>query len=95
MKIKKIFTAGIFVASLFLPSLAFADVFGDFEYVINSDSVSVTITSYTGSGESITIPEKINIGEVEYPVTQIGFAAFAGKSSITSVTLPNSITHIG
>ena len=95
MKIKKIFTAGIFVASLFLPSLAFADVFGDFEYNINSDSVSVTITSYTGSDNSITIPEKINIGEVEYPVTQIGFAAFAGKSSITSVTLPNSITHIG
>jgi len=52
---------------------------------------AVTITGYTGSATSVTIPAQIN-GK---PVTTIGTQAFSNKNSITSVTIPNSVTSIG
>jgi hypothetical protein len=50
----------------------------------------ITITAYTGSGDDVAIPSTIN----GLPVTSIGDGAFAG-SSLTSVTIPNSVTSIG
>lgn len=63
----------------------------DFEYVTNTTQGYVAITGYTGSDEDIVVPETIG----GYPVTIIGNGAFAYKSSIKSVTLPNTITSIG
>ena len=40
---------------------------------------------------AITIPRSVN----EYTVTSIGYCAFRGCSSLTSVTIPNSATTIG
>ncbi|NBS55200.1 hypothetical protein EBT23_06570, partial [bacterium] len=61
----------------------------DFTYTTNNGEV--TITGYTGSGGNLVIP-----GTIEgNPVTSIGGGAFLGLSSLTSVTIPDSVTSIG
>ena len=40
---------------------------------------------------AITIPSTLG----GYPVTSFGYRAFCGRSSLTSVTIPNSVTSIG
>jgi hypothetical protein len=60
----------------------------DFYYTTNSSGAQ--ITGYFGSGGPVTIPDSIN----DLPVTSIGSAAF-NYQSLTSVTIPNSVTSIG
>ena len=55
-----------------------------------SDGTSVTITGYSGSKKSITIPEEID----EMPVTIIAENAFNGNTSLTSVDISESVTTI-
>jgi hypothetical protein len=59
------------------------------------DSATGTITGYTGAGGEVVIPASID----GTPVTAIGNEAFSpdyqGIQSITSVTIPNSVTSIG
>ena len=43
----------------------------------------------------VVIAEKITYSGKEFPVKTIGEAAFSGKTSLTNVTIPNSITSIG
>ena len=62
----------------------------DYTYTTNDDN-TITITEYTGSGGAVTIPDTIN----GLPVTSIGNAAFAYCSSLTNVTIPDSVTNIG
>jgi hypothetical protein len=52
---------------------------------------AITITSYTGPGGAVAIPETIN----GLPVTGIGDSAFFGCTNVASVTLPNTLTSIG
>jgi hypothetical protein len=59
-----------------------------FGYVTNNGAI--TITRYNGSGDSVAIPATTN----GLPVTGIGFEAFY-SSSLTNVTIPNSITTSG
>ena len=47
---------------------------------------------YTGS---VVIPETVTYNETTYPVTCIGDTAFCYCPSLTSVTIPNSVTSIG
>ncbi|MGN0115204.1 MAG: leucine-rich repeat protein, partial [Acutalibacteraceae bacterium] len=61
----------------------------DFEYEILSDG-TVAITGYTGNGGIVEIPSKID-GKT---VTSIGFCAFEFCTSLTSVTIPDTVTSI-
>ena len=52
---------------------------------------TVTITKYTGKESTVILPSKIS----SWPVTKIGEDAFQDNTTITSVTIPDSVTEIG
>jgi len=60
-------------------------------YNFTTNNGTITITKYKGVGGAVEIPSKIN----GLPVTSIGEAAFWNCISLTSVTIPNSVTSIG
>ena len=63
------------------------------EYVYTDDGSTVTITGYGGAGGAVTIPSVL--GPSSHPVTSIGGYAFLGCTSLTSVTIPSSVTSLG
>jgi hypothetical protein len=52
---------------------------------------AVTITKYTGPGGAATLPGTIG----GLPVAGIGAGAFDGCATLTSITIPGSVTNIG
>ena len=65
-----------------------AETYGDFEYDVRYDDISVTITGYTGSAKKVdNIPAEID-GK---SVTNINCSAF---SECTSIVLPKSVKYI-
>ncbi len=58
-------------------------------YTFLTNNGAITITGYSGPGGAVTIPSTIN----GYPVVAI--SDFFHGSSLTSVTIPNSVTAIG
>jgi hypothetical protein len=61
------------------------------DYTYTTTNGTVTITKYTGSDGSVTIPGTID----GLPVTSIGASAFSSCTGLTNVTIPNSVTSIG
>ena len=61
-----------------------------FEYTIE-ENATVTITKYTGEADELTVPETI----ADLPVVKIAERAFEAKTTLTEVTLPDSIVSIG
>ena len=77
-----------------VPSMAFvssANTSDGFEYTVNDDGVTATITQYTGNESDLTIPDTID----GYSTTAIGDWSFEWCSSLTSVIIPDSVTSIG
>ena len=58
---------------------------------VNIAEVTKGDNKYSGD---IKIPSSITVNKAEYPVTSIGDNAFEYCSSLTSVTIPNSVTSI-
>lgn len=52
---------------------------------------TVTITKYTGKESTVILPSTIS----SWPVTKIGEDALKDNTTITSVTIPDSVTEIG
>ena len=77
------------VLSVFVPSLATAEQFGDFMYEDRGSYIE--ITGYEGSSQTVNIPAAIGGKDV----SSIGASAFWGRTGLTSITIPNSITSIG
>lgn len=86
---KSIFLLSL-IGCLFLSSSVFAAQWGDFTYTV-SDSDNITITGYTGAGGAVEIPDTIN----GMPVISIGDVAFEGRTDLTGITIPGSVTSFG
>jgi hypothetical protein len=70
-----------------------AAVQAQFNYTATNGTV--TITTYTGPGGSVTIPDRIPDTTNGLPVTSIGDNAFWDCTGLGSVTIPNGVTGIG
>ena len=68
---------------------ALGDQEGDFEFQI--DGAGAVITRYLGPGGAVVIPDHLG----GRPVTSVGDSAFGENTSLTSITIPNSVTSIG
>ena len=64
---------------------------GDFEYSVNNDGKTVTLTKYTGTGGNVEIPTTLG-GK---SVTRIHLNTFRDCTSLTSLTIPYTVTNIG
>lgn len=87
----------IFVLMLLLPLIANAyDAYIDgIYYDFSGNEATVTYNNnyrYTGT---IIIPEFVTYKGKSYSVTSIGDLAFMNSNSLTSITIPNSVTTIG
>ena len=98
---------GLFVVACMLislvPTMTFAatagTIFtaGDFNYTVNTDTSTVTLTSIavTKLVGAVTVPQTVSDGTNSYTVTQLG-AAFknqgAKTNEMTSLVLPDTIT---
>ena len=72
----------------FLSMTALGDQEGDFQFQI--DGAGAVITRYLGPGGAVVIPDHLGGN----PVTSIGRYAFSLRTSLTGVTIPDSVTYI-
>ena len=79
------------VCALFalLTLCALCETSGDFEYTLSEDGTAV-ITSYFGNDTVLNIPEELD----GHSVSGIGDEAFYCCTSLTEVTIPDSVTAI-
>lgn len=92
---KKLFLISLFVCVGILQSLAFdyTDERGVTWSCSEIGNTSAKITSASGYGDEVVIPEKVYDGTKEYTVTGIGFTFYNNKT-LEKVTWPSTVTAI-
>lgn len=75
---------------------------GVFKNIVTIDSLeyefgdnTASIVGYTGTIKNLTIPESISYEDHTFEITSIADSAFLNCTSLTSLTIPDSVTRIG
>ena len=87
-----------FILSIVLPLAATANgvKIGNFNYIIDQDAMTATVT-YTGAtayssnntyAGDLIVPDSVEYNEKKYPVLTIGRSAFHDCTALTSIVLP-------
>ena len=63
---------------------------GDYEYIVQEDGTA-EITRYRGKDKQLTIPATLD----GHKIASIGETAFSWCTSLTDITIPDSVTNIG
>lgn len=64
-------------------------------YILNENTATVTYNEDNPYSGSVVIPETITYNGKHYSVASIGLQAFEECFGLTSITISNSVTHIG
>jgi hypothetical protein len=87
------------IFTLFVALLATTNLWAKFQYgnlyYVTLPSNTAKVVGYIGNPTSVSIPTLIQYNGKQYTVTSIEEKAFQKCSSLTSVTIPNSVTSIG
>ena len=86
----------LFLALMMLPMVACANTveIEGIYYELISKAKQATVKGAVSTSGSVVIPASVFYEGVEYSVSSIGSEVFKGRS-LTSVTIPNSVTSIG
>jgi len=80
----------VLIAALAVSALAQQQYDSESDFETEREGNGITITGYLGSKKEVRIPPGIQ----DLPVTCIGERAFAGKTEITRITIPNGVIKI-
>ena len=64
------------------------------QYSYNDEDLTATVSRYTGTATELVIPAEVTHEDNTYKVTAIGYIAFRGNSTLTSITIPDGVTTI-
>lgn len=78
-----------------LAAFAGPEIIDGITYVYDTDTGEAEVTNGKSCVGEVIIPETITVGEDAYTVTTIGKRSFFDCTTLTSVTIPNSVKIIG
>ena len=68
-------------------------IINDINYRLDEDNLTVEVMENEGYEGDIIIPETVVFNTATYRVTSIGYAAFSGCESLTSITFQGTIAQ--
>ncbi|MBQ1191756.1 MAG: leucine-rich repeat protein, partial [Bacteroidales bacterium] len=85
------------ICTILCANVLFAQDFwkGTLHYYISNGTATVYGYDWSAHPTNIVIPSTVTYEEITYSVTAIDYEAFSDCTTLTTITIPNSVTSIG